>query len=253
MLKLSTRTFLLTTLLAGAAGLAGLSHQAQAADAFSSTQKDELGTIIKEYLMDNPEVIFKSIDAYRQKEKEMQQAKAKNAIKDNIKKLTESDAPSIGAEDADVVIVEFFDYNCGYCKRAVPDIQAVLEKDKKVRFVFQEMPILGPSSLTAAQWAKAAHNQGKYFDFHVALMEHRGAKDEAQLTKLAEKLGLDINKMKKDAGSDEVKNAIDAEVSLARQIGINGTPAFIVGEDLYPGYIGKDGLTGAIKEARKSK
>jgi protein-disulfide isomerase len=250
MLKLSTRTTLLTTLLAGAAIFSG---HAQAADEFNKAQKDAIGGVIKEYLMENPEVIFDSIEAYRAKEKEIQQKKAQSAIKDNIAKLTNSNTPSIGAEDADVTVVEFFDYNCGYCKRAVPDIQAILEKDKKVRFVFQEMPILGPSSLTAAQWAKAAHNQGKYFDFHVALMEHRGPKDEDQLAKIAKKLELDVDQMKKDAKSDAIKEAIDGEVALARQIGINGTPAFIVGEDLYPGYIGKDGLNKAIEAVRKGE
>jgi len=205
----------------------------------------------KSYLLDNPEVIFEAIEAHRVNEEQRQKEQAENAIEDNIAKLTSSDAPSIGPDDADVTIVEFFDYNCGYCKRALPDVNAILESDKKVRFVFKEMPILGPTSTTAAQWAMAAFKQDKYFEYHSALMEFRGQKEEKSLEKIAKDLGLDVAQMKKDAKSKEVQEMIDADVALARKIGINGTPAFIVGKTLYPGYIGEDGMKTAIADARQ--
>jgi len=190
---------------------------------------------------------------HRANEAKLQEEQAASAIKDNIAKLTSKDSPSIGPDDADVTIVEFFDYNCGYCKRALPDVQAIAASDKKVRFVFKEMPILGPTSGTAAQWALAAKRQDKYFEYHTALMEFKGQKEEKQLAKIAKDLGLDVEKMKKDASSDEVQAEIDADVELARTIGINGTPAFIVEETLYPGYIGEDGMVQAIKEAREQQ
>lgn len=252
MLNTFTKKLVLTTAIAGAAWSFAAGQQVHASDAeFSAEQKEALGGVIKEYLMTNPQVIFDSIEAYRAQEEEREQAKAANAIKDNLAKLTSADAPSIGPADADVTIVEFFDYNCGYCKRALPDVLSISKKDKKVRFVFKEMPILGPTSMTAAQWAMAAYKQDKYFEFHSALMEFRGPKEEKQLMKMAKDLKLDVEKMKKDAASPEVQAMIDADVELARTIGINGTPAFIVGETLYPGYIGEDGMLDAIKEDRK--
>lgn len=252
MLNTFTKKLILTTAIVGAAWSFTASQQVRAADAeFNAAQKEALGAVIKDYLMDNPQVIFDSIEAYREQEEQMEQAKAANAIKDNLAKLTSADAPSIGPLDADVTIVEFFDYNCGYCKRAVPDIRSIAKKDKNVRFVFKEMPILGPTSMTAAQWAMAAHKQDKYFEFHIALMEHRGPKNEKQLSTIAKDLKLDVDQMKKDANSSEIQAMIDADVALARTIGINGTPAFIVGETLFPGYIGEDGMLKAIKENRK--
>ena len=252
MLNKLTKTLVLTTAIAGAAFAFTASQQVSAQGAeFSAEQKEALGDVIKSYLMDNPEVIFESIEAYRAQEEAREQEKAANAIKDNLAKLTAAEAPSIGASDADVTIVEFFDYNCGYCKRALPDILSITDSDKKVRFVFKEMPILGPTSMTAAQWAMAAHKQDKYFEFHSALMKFRGPKEEKQMVKIAKDLKLDVDQMKKDAASDEIQAMIDEDVAMARTIGINGTPAFIVGETLYPGYIGEDGMKSAIKEARK--
>lgn len=251
---LSKKTILSTAVTTAVAlfafGSGSVSHAEESA-AFDSAQKTAIENIIKEYLVSNPEVIFEAVDAHREKQEQEQRAQAENAIGDNIDALTSGDAPSIGPADADVTVVEFFDYNCGYCKRVVPDIQAAVKDDPKVRFVFKEMPILGPTSRTAAQWALAANKQGKYFEYHVALMEHRGPKEDEQLSKLAKDLGLNVDKMKVDAASDEVQAQIDADVALAKKIGINGTPAFIVGKTLFPGYIGKDGLVQSIADERK--
>jgi len=226
--KLGTK-LILTTAIAGAAGvfILGQSQPSHAEFAeYSPAQKEALGGVIKDYLMENPQVIFDAIEAHRINEEKRQQEQAESAIKDNLAKLTSADSPSIGPADADVTIVEFFDYNCGYCKRALPDV------------------------VSTAKWAMAAHKQGKYFEYHSALMEFRGPKEEKQLEKLAKDVGLDLDQMKKDANSGEIQAMIDADVALARTIGINGTPAFIVGETLYPGYIGEDGMVNAIKEAR---
>ncbi|MFK7839869.1 MAG: DsbA family protein [Bdellovibrionales bacterium] len=253
MLKTVSKHLILTTAIVAGIGAFTFGHfqssHAQEA-AFSDAQKEALDGIMKDYIMNNTQVIFDSIDAYRAEEEKMKEEKAASAIKDNISKLQSEDSPSIGPADADVTIVEFFDYNCGYCKRALPDVLAISQKDKNVRFVFKEMPILGPSSTAAAQWALAAQKQGKYFEYHSALMEFRGPKEEKQLSQIAKDLDLDLDQMKKDASSSDVQNMIDRDVELARTIGINGTPAFIVGETLYPGYIGEDGMVQAIEEAR---
>ena len=218
---------------------------------FSAAQKEELGTIIKEYLMDNPSVIMEAVESYRTQQEREAQKQAEERIAANIDALTSSDAPSVGNPEADVTVVEFFDYNCGYCKRALPDIQKVVDQDDNVRFVFQEMPILGDSSRKAAEWALAAHNQGKYFEYHVALMEHRGPKEDDQLEKLASDVGLDVEQMKKDIASGDIDKELQEALNMAREIGVSGTPAFIVGKTFIPGYIGEDGLKEAISQERE--
>ncbi|MCB9982764.1 MAG: DsbA family protein [Rhodospirillales bacterium] len=218
---------------------------------FTDAQKDAMGAVIKDYLMENPNVIFEAIEAQRAQQEADAKKQAEVKILEHIDYLTRADAPSVGNPNADVTVVEFFDYNCGYCKRALPDIQATIKDDENLRVVFKEMPILGPTSKTAALWALAAHKQGKYFDYHVALMEHRGPKEEAELEKLAKGLELDVEKMKEDIASGEIEKELDKVTEVGREIGVSGTPAFIVGKTFIPGYVGEDGLKDAIKAERE--
>ncbi len=229
------------------------SGNALAGQELTDAQKLEVQQVIKDYLMENPELILKSVELHQTQQEENQEKNAEAKVGEHLPYLTSNDTPSAGNPDGDVTIVEFFDYNCGYCKRALSDIQKTMKVDKNVRFVFKEMPILGPSSLTASQWALAAHKQGKYFEYHTALMSHRGAKNESELSKLAEDLGLDTAQMKKDANSDEVKIILKKSMDIAREIGIQGTPAFILNGQLVRGYMGPDGLKAAIADARKKE
>ncbi len=244
----------LSLLLAFGVFLFALNSSAYAQDEgkFTDEQKSELGELIKGYLMDNPQVIMDSVEQYQQAQARDQEKQAGAKVAQHLSYLTDKDAPAAGNPEGDITVIEFFDYNCGYCKRALPDIQKILENDKNIRFIFREMPVLGPSSLTAAKWSLAAHLQGKYFDYHTALINHRGAKTEPELLKLAKEAGLDGEKMKKDANSSEVKALLDKDMSIARDIGIRGTPAFIVDGELKRGYLGPDGMKQAIEEARKN-
>ena len=214
-------------------------------------QKKEVISVFEQHLKENPKLVIDAIESFQRQEALAEEEKAKKSITDNLAKLTAEDLPFVGNKDADVTVVEFFDYNCGYGKRAVPDIQALIKEDKNVKFVFKEMPILGPSSRTAAQYALAAHKQGKYFDYHAALMSHSGPKNEKTLEGLGKDLGLDVEQLTKDAGSEEIAKSIEDSIALATRIGIRGTPAFVVGEDLSRGYLGRDGLKAAIEKARK--
>ena len=216
----------------------------------TADKHDDIGDQIREYIMDNPSIIMEALNKHQANERRSAEEAAQKAVSDNYNALTAKNLPSAGVEDADVTIVEFFDYNCGYCKRAVPDINALLEKDKNVRVVFHELPILGPSSMMAAKWALAAHLQGKYFDFHVALMDHRGGKDEAILEKLAKDVGLDVKTMKKDVGSKKVEDLLAETRRLADALGVTGTPAFIVDTNIFRGYLGPDGLQREVNKAR---
>lgn len=237
--------------LLGFSALTLLAASPALADEFTPAQKEELGTLIKEYLMDNPNVIFESVEAYRTQQEAEQQKQAEAKIGDNVAYLTKGDSPSAGNPNGDVTVVEFFDYNCGYCKRALPDIKKILSEDKNVRFVFKDMPILGPTSKTAAQWALAAHKQGKYFEYYVAVMEHNGPKEEAELEKIAKQVGLDVEQMKKDIASGDIDKELNQSLAVAHEIGVSGTPAFVVGKTFVPGYVGEDGLKDAIAAERE--
>ncbi len=247
-----TRRFLLTTAafcglaLVGGAGIAK-------AESFDDAKKAEIGAIIEDYIMENPELIMKAVEKHRQNQAEEAQRLAQENIKKYISYFAGDEMPVAGNLEGEITVVEFFDYNCGYCKRAFDDVQSVLEENDNIRFVFQEMPILGPSSMDAAKWALAAKEQGQYFEYHQALMETKLPKTVENLAKIAEELGLDVDKMKETAGSEEIQAQINKSVAAARSIGISGTPAFVIGEELFPGYLGPDGISAAIEEATASK
>lgn len=233
--------------------LAGFAAPALGAENFTAAQREEIQSVIREYLSENPELVIEAIESYRGKmEAKMEQEATANIGKHNAF-LTEADAPAAGNPKGDVTVVEFFDYNCGYCKQAYRDINNILKEDKNVRFVFHEMPILGPTSLTASRWALAAHKQGKYFEYHAALMGHNGNKSDAELEKLAKTVGLDTEKMKKDANSEEVKAMIEKSLAVSRDLGVQGTPAFVVEGKMIRGYVGEEGMKNAIKIAREAE
>lgn len=221
------------------------------AGAAEGLSKAEVEKVIADYMKDNPEMIIEALENYRLKQEQEQQASAQESIKKHLAYLEAADAPSVGAKDADVTVVEFFDYNCGYCRRAVPDIQELLKTDNKVRFVFREMPILSANSNDIARWALASHEQGKYFEFHAALMNHRGSRNVETMKQIAKDLGLDPEKLEKDANSDAIKQALDKSLEVARDVGIQGTPAFIINGEMYPGYLGPEGLSRAVESARQ--
>lgn len=245
--KISLKALLLSGLAIGAIAVTNAKAETKN---FNDAQKTEIETIMKDYLMANPEIITEAMMALREKQEMQAQEQAKAKIGEYSSEFKSDAFPFAGNKDGDVVVVEFFDYNCGYCKKALPDVQALVEQDKNVKVVFMEMPILGPTSLTAAKWALAAHEQGKYFEYHAALMEHLGGKEESDLAEIAGVIGLDVEKMKQDANSDKVQNKINQSMKIAQDIGIQGTPAFIVGEQLFRGYIGEEALIQSVKDSR---
>lgn len=241
-------------LLAGVAAvtLGGFNYaQAQEAEAVPALSKGDVEDTIRSYLLENPDLIVEALDVYRQNQAREQQERAAAKIDEHKDALTGASQPSVGNVNADVVVTEFFDYNCGYCKRAFPDVQALVDADKNVRFVFKEMPILSANSRDMARFALAAHKQGKYFEYHGALMEARGQKDEDALRKIGEDLGLDGEKLVADAASQEIEEQLVKNIAVARDVGATGTPAFVINGKLYPGYLGPDGLKQAIEDARK--
>lgn len=203
---------------------------------FTDDQKKALGEIIKDFLIKNPEIMVDVQNALDEKMQKDQDAKLKSFMAENGKTIFRSPGSSVaGDANGDITVVEFFDYNCGYCKRGLPEVQKLIQDDKKVRFVFKELPILSKGSEEAARIALAVKRQGKYWEFHQAMLGAKGHADEASALKIAQSLGLDMNKIKADMASDDVKNELRDDMILAKKMGINGTPHFLVGDKSIPG------------------
>ncbi len=210
--------------------------QAPTSTSFSAEQRREFEALIKDYLLRNPEVMIEVQTALESKMEKINAEKMAVSLKENAKEIFQSPtAPVAGNPKGDVTIVEFFDYNCGYCKKALPDLASVMQADKNVRVVLKEFPILSKGSEETAKVALAAKMQGKYWDFHVAMLNTPGQANEASALKVAEKVGADMARLKKDMGSAEVKKEIDDTRALAQKMGISGTPHFLVGDKVVAG------------------
>jgi protein-disulfide isomerase len=208
----------------------------KAGGSFTPAQRRELEALIKDYLVNNPEVMMEIQTALEAKMEKVQSEKMQAAIKENAKDLFKSaSAPVVGNANGDITIVEFFDYNCGYCKKAFSDVAQVVEKDKKVRVVMKEFPILSKGSEEAAKVALASRMQNKYWEVHRGLLEMQGQANEASALKVAEKAGLDMAKLKRDMASADVKKEIDDVRKLAQKMGVQGTPNFMVGDRVIAG------------------
>jgi len=203
----------------------------KAAEPFSPEQKKAIEGIIKDYLLNNPEVMLEVQTALESRMEELQAKRLQVAIQSKAGEIFRSpDAPVAGNPKGDVTVVEFFDYNCGYCKRAFGDIAKLLEKDKSIKLVLKELPILSKGSEEGTRVALAAKAQGKYWEVHRALLTMRGQVGEQAALAVAEKLGLDMTKLKADMKSDAVTQEITRVRDLAQAMGIQGTPHFLVGD-----------------------
>jgi protein-disulfide isomerase len=232
----------------------GASAAAPGASAFSPAQRKELEAVIKDILLNNPEILMEAQNALEAKMEKIQSERMAVAIKDNSAEIFRPAAsPVVGNSNGDVTVIEFFDYNCGYCKKALPDVAHLIDKDRKVKLITKEFPILAKGSEEASRVALAAKAQGKYWDFHRAMLESQGQATEATALKVAEKLGLDMPRLKKDMASPEVKKEIDDTRKLAAKLGIQGTPHFLVGDRIIPGAPENLGelLAQNVKEVRK--
>jgi protein-disulfide isomerase len=209
--------------------------------------------IVKNYILENGDVIIEGIDAFQMRQAEEEAKAAEAAIQNESAYLYENNHPVAGNPNASVSVVEFFDYNCGYCKKALADVRDIVDSGEDIRFIFMETPILSPSSMEVSKWSLAADKQGKYFDYHVELMEHRGQYDEKTLIKLAKKAGLDVDQLMADKDAPDVEAQINENLEYMQKFGVRGTPTFIVENRMMRGYVGKERLLDTANEIRESK
>jgi protein-disulfide isomerase len=228
------------------------------ADEFSASQKSELERIIKDYIVSHPEVLQEAIAELDKRQAAADTEKARAAVADNAETIFNSSRQVVlGNAKGDVTLVEFFDYNCAFCKRAMSDMLALLKDDPKLRVVLKEFPVLGPGSVEAAKVAVAVRMQDrngkKYLDFHQKLLGGRGQADKAHAIAVAKEVGMDMARLDKDMASDEVKVSIEESLKLAETLGLNGTPSYIVGSDVVVGAVGLDMLRSKVAFARCGK
>lgn len=218
----------------------------------TAEQKKEVEALVHDYILENGGLIMDSVTKYQAKQEEEanKESAAKAAV--FLKSLKdEKNLALAGNVKGDVTLVEFFDYNCGYCKKAFEEIQILVKDDKNVKIVLYDMPILGPSSLEISKWALASKKQGKYFEFHSALMLHNGEKDEATLKKIATDAGLDAEKLAKDKADPALEEEIKKHIETAQSLGFTGTPGFLINDKVFRGYIPYDVMKQTITQERE--
>jgi len=218
---------------------------------FSPDQAQGIERIVRDYILAHPEVLVEALTEYQQRQKQAETQKQQQAIAQRHDELDRDPAtPVLGNPDGDVLVVEFFDYRCPYCKKVAAMVREVVGNDGNVRLVMKEFPILGPQSVQAARAALAAAMQDKYEDFHYALMTQPGDMTDAHIDTVAGLVGLDVPRLRRDMQSPEVGEALGRNLALAEAIGVRGTPAFIVGEVLVPGAIDAEAFRQLIAAER---
>lgn len=227
---------------------------------FSAPQESAIREIVRAYLIEHPEVLADAARAYDEKQEKLQAEAARTGVKTNLAELlSDEDGFRTGKDvsKAKVAVIEFFDYHCGFCKKAVPLVRDLTKSDPAVKFVFRELPILREESEFAAEAALAARAQGKYLDLHFAMMEASGALTKDRIFDIARQKGIDVARLEADINSPGVKKALDETHRIAREMRIDGTPAFIVTTldgsyvEVVPG-MPRDGLKEAIAKAKKA-
>ncbi|MDJ0894781.1 MAG: DsbA family protein [Alphaproteobacteria bacterium] len=243
--------------LAGAAGLAFLlaaqpaTAQDQAAGGLTPEEAASVREIVRELLRSQPEIVIEAIREFQARQEAQERELRRQAISELGTELrADPDSPSYGNEQGDVVIVEFFDYRCGFCRRMTDAIFEVVDADARVRWVFKEFPVLGAESELAARAALAARNQGKYVEFHRVLMSGPASFNEAILAQLARSVGMDPLQLRKDMEDPAIDEALRRNLQIAEQIGIRGTPAFVINDQFYGGAMSAENLVQAIQLAR---
>ena len=246
MKKISTLLFASSLLLSNAPTMA------QNADkTFSKDETKAIEKIVRDYLLNNPTLLLEMSQKLEQK---MAAEKSKKIMTTQDMLFNNASFPVMGNPNGTVVLAEFADYQCGYCKRMYPVLKNAIKKHKDLKVVMVEFPILGEVSLYASRMALAGAKQGKYTPIHDALMAHKGRLSKEKIDAIAEDLDLDMDKLKSDMNDSDIKDAIQTALRLARTLGINGTPTF-VGKNLpkiNSGLLSESKLDDLIAKVRKN-
>lgn len=237
---------------AAAALMMGTAVLPASAAEFDAAERSEIEGIVKDYLLKNPGLLLEVMEKLEEQQKQAARSKASEAIVANKTGLFQSEDDFVFNAEGTVPIVEFFDYQCGYCKRMLPTIVRLLDENHSVRFIYKEFPILGPASVVASKAALASKRQGKYLDFHNAMMAMRRPLDENAVYDIAAQVGIDVARLKEDMNDPEIQAIIERNRALGEGMGLRGTPSFVVGDALVPGAIEFDNLSALVERMSTS-
>jgi protein-disulfide isomerase len=225
------------------------------AEEFSPAQKAEIESILKSYLLKNPEILRDTAAALEDREKQAEAAARQQIIGNPASPLfSVADQAVIGNPNGAITLTEFFDYNCGYCKRALGDLGRLMKDNPDLRVVLRDLPILTPDSVEAAKIANAATNQlkgGKFWEFHQKLLSSRGSVGRGDAIAAAREFGADVDKLTKEAAEPTVKAALDQSTELAKNLLITGTPSYVIGDEVVVGAVGYADIQAKIVNLRK--
>lgn len=205
----------------------------------------EMEAIVKETILANPEIIPQAIDRLQEREVEKLLASNREAIE------TPFAGAWAGAKDGDVVLVEFFDFNCPFCRKSAADVDRLLKEDPGLKVVFRDMPVLGPDSEHFAVASLSAAQQNRYRKFYSAVFAGQGALNQERLIRSVRQAGLDEGKVANDLQSKALRDEVEKNLSLGRALGLTGTPSYVVGNRILSGAVGYDELKAAVEEARQ--
>lgn len=225
---------------------------APAPAALTDAQKAAVEEVVRNLLIKKePDIIIKAAQEVQNRQEAETNAKSQEALTTYREKIyNDPNAPVAGNPKGNVTVVEFYDYQCGYCKISVEAIQKLLAEDKNVKLIYKEFPILGPNSVLAAKISLASIRQGKFIKFHDALMSDKEHLSEEGIFKIAKSVGLDVEKLKKDMADPAIEKMIKENQTLGSDIGAHGTPTFVIGDQVYPGAMQYDSLKKAVEDAR---
>jgi protein-disulfide isomerase len=225
------------------------------ADPLTASQKQELGGFIHDYLVSHPEVLREAIEALDKRDKETAAQRLQQAVVQDAPAIYHSKFQAdVGNPKGNATLVEFFDYNCHYCKGALPDIARLMKEDPNLHVVLKDFPVLGPGSVEAARVASAARNQlpgDRFWEFHYKLLGMHGPVGKAEALAVAKEMGLDMDKLQKDMASSDVDAGLRQTMKVADDLQINGTPTFVLGDSVVVGAVGYDDLKAKIDDVHK--
>lgn len=223
------------------------------AKTFDEADITNIEKIVKDYLLKNPEVIREALIELERRTAEAEKQRQKKLLAENQELLTDPKYGFVtGNKDGDITVVEFFDYNCPYCRQSLTDIVKLMDNDKNVRVILKEYPILGQASTNAAMAALASRKQNKYMEFHTALLSAKGRINDEQITKIAKSVGLDVDQLKKDMKSADVIESHKKNMEVGQKLGINGTPTFIFNDQVIPQVLPYEAMKQLIARIRKA-
>ncbi|UWQ82168.1 DsbA family protein [Leisingera caerulea] len=252
-------TLFTRTATAAATALALLGAPAQAFDisAMSDAEREAFGEQVREYILDNPELILEAVDLLEQRQQQAEAARDDTLVADNLEELQNDGYSWVGGNpDGDITLVEFMDYRCGYCRRAAPEVEKLLESDGNIRLVIKEFPILGEASVLSSRFAvatKQVAGDDAYKQVHDALIAFGGEPNEVALRRLAEGLSLDADAIFARMDSEEVTAELRQTRELAQKMAISGTPTFVLGTELLRGYLPADQMEIMVAEIREKQ